>query len=168
MSAPVSAPRPAPEPEPRDSIELRFEPRWTHIDCVRRFVAGFFLIGLADRDRAERISMATSELLENAVKYSAEEAVTVSIRSFDGEVEVRVTNAADDTQQSALRREFALATAGDAEKTYLARMRESALAGGGSGRLGLARIRYEGGARLRLETRPGVVSIHALFPLESA
>ncbi len=55
----------------KDHMELSFGPRWTYISCVRGFVAHFFAIGLEDKIHAERISLAVSELLENAVKYSA-------------------------------------------------------------------------------------------------
>jgi len=154
--------------EPAEYVELRFRPRWTHINCVRKFVASYFLIGLADQDRAEQISMATSELLENAVKYASEESCRLSIRTTSDEVDVCVSNAAEPEQLNALRREFALATAGDPESTYLARMREVGAAAEGTGRLGLVRIRHEGSARLRLETDGGTVSVHAIFPLESA
>ena len=51
-----------------DYVEMRFGPRWTYISCVRKFVASFFMIGLSDKERAEQISMAASELLENAVR----------------------------------------------------------------------------------------------------
>ena len=43
-----------------DYVEMRFGPRWTYISCVRKFVASFFMIGLADKERAEQISMAAS------------------------------------------------------------------------------------------------------------
>src|SRR6185295_5252359 len=55
-------------PVSADYVEMRFGPRWTYISCVRKFVASFFMIGLADKERAELISMAASALLENAVK----------------------------------------------------------------------------------------------------
>jgi hypothetical protein len=151
-----------------DYVNLRFSPRWTYIGCVRRFVAGFFMIGLADKERAEQISMAASELLENAVKYASEEetSLQISIANAPGEVDVCVTNAADADQVNVLRREFALVTAGDPEKVYLRRMEEAAKADGLS-RLGLVRIRYETGARLRLEAAENRVSMHAVFSLES-
>lgn len=157
-----------PEPGSSDYVQLRFSPRWTYIGVVRRFVAGFFMIGLADKERAELISMAASELLENAVKYASEEetSLQISIANAPGEVDVCVTNAADADQVNVLRREFALVTAGDPEKVYLRRMEEAARTEGQS-RLGLVRIRYETGARLRLETADGRVSMHAIFSLEA-
>jgi hypothetical protein len=156
------------EPQPSDYVELRFGPRWTYISCVRKFVAGFFMIGLADKERAEQISLAASELLENAVKYASEEetSLTISIAKSAGEVDLCVSNAVEPHQLNVLRREFALATTGDAETTYLMRMKDAAKTEGLS-RLGLVRLRYEAGADLRLETTDGRVSIHAIFAREA-
>src|SRR5687768_16156578 len=78
------------EPIPSDYVEMRFGPRWTYISCVRKFVASFFMIGLSDKERAEQISMAASELLENAVKYASEEEgyLKISIAKGDNSVDV--------------------------------------------------------------------------------
>ncbi|MGH9423298.1 MAG: ATP-binding protein, partial [Thermoanaerobaculia bacterium] len=80
-----------------DYVEMRFGPRWTYISCVRRFVASFFMIGLSDKERAEQISMAASELLENAVKYASEEEgyLKITIAKADHEVDVCVKNKAE-------------------------------------------------------------------------
>ncbi len=158
----------SPDPQPTDYVELRFGPRWTYISCVRKFIASFFMIGLADKERAEQISLAASELLENAVKYASEEetSLRISIAKSAGEVDVCVSNAVEPHQLNVLRREFALATAGDPEKTYLKRMEEAAKTEGLS-RLGLVRIRYEAGARLHLDTTDGRVSVHAIFATEA-
>ena len=78
-----------------------------------------------------------------------------------------VENPADPQQINVLRREFALINAGNPEEVYLKRMEEAAKEGGQS-RLGLIRIRYETGARLRLDARDQDVTIHAVFPIEEA
>jgi hypothetical protein len=156
--------------EPQDDyVELCFAPRWTYISCVRKFLAGFFLIGLSDKEQAEQISTAASELLENAVKYSSEENsyCRVEISRRGNEVHLVVENPADPEQINVLRREFALVTAAEPEAVYLKRMEEAARAGNQS-RLGLIRIRYEAGASLRLEVRDREVKIHAVFPIEEA
>ena len=152
-----------------DYVELRFGPRWTYIACVRKFLTSFFLIGLADKERADQISMAASELLENAVKYSSESSshLRVEVTHRGGEVDLAVENPADPQQINILRREFALINAGKPEDVYLKRMEEAAMAGG-QGRLGLIRIRYEAGAQLRLDARDRDVTIHAVFPIEEA
>ena len=148
-------------------VELHLEPRWPFISCVRKFVAGLFVIGLADKERAEQISMATSELLENAVKYSSEEdqSLKLTISRTGPEVTVQVKNPAEPQQINVLRREFALISAGEPEAVYLKRMEEAARSGGQS-RLGLIRIRYEGGAQLSLEVAERAVTIRATFLIE--
>jgi len=152
-----------------DYVDLRFGPRWTYISSVRKFLASFFLIGLSDKERAEQISMAASELLENAVKYSSEDSsqLRIEVTRRDGEIDLMVENPADPQQINVLRREFALVNAGEPEEGYLRRMEEAAKNVGQS-RLGLVRIRYEAGARLKLETHDGIVNIHAIFPIEEA
>ncbi len=153
-----------------DYVEMRFGPRWTYISCVRKFVASFFMIGLADKERAEQISMAASELLENAVKYASEEEgyLKISIAKSTNEVDVCVKNRAEAHHINMLRKELALIHAGEPEKMYLKKMQDAAMSEGQQSRLGLARILYEAGARLRLDVRDGEVSIHAIFTLEQS
>src|SRR6266496_3679417 len=150
-----------------DYVEMRFGPRWTYISCVRKFVASFFMIGLSDKEHAEQISMAASELLENAVKYASEEEgyLKISIAKSTNEVDVCVKNRAESHHINTLRRELALIQAGEPEKVYLKKMQEAAMTEGQS-RLGLARVQYEAGARLRLDVADNEVSIHAIFTLE--
>jgi len=150
-----------------DYVEMRFGPRWTYISCVRRFVASFFMIGLSDKERAEQISMAASELLENAVKYASEEEgyLKISIAKADNEVDVCVKNKAEPHHINTLRRELALIQAGNPETVYLKKMEAAAMTEGHS-RLGLIRILYEANAKLRLDVHDSEVAIHAIFPLE--
>ena len=150
-----------------DYVEMRFGPRWTYISCVRKFVASFFMIGLSDKERAEQISMAASELLENAVKYASEEEgyLKIAISKGQSEVDVCVKNKAEAHNINILRRELALIQAGQPEQVYLRKMEEAALTEGQS-RLGLIRIIYEANAKLRLEVNDNDVAIHAIFPLE--
>jgi hypothetical protein len=157
------------EPIASDYVELRFGPRWTYISCVRKFVASFFMIGLSDKERAEQISMAASELLENAVKYASEEEgyLKISIAKGVNEVDVCVKNRAEPHYINTLRREFALIHTGDPERVYLRKMEEAAMTEGQS-RLGLARILFEARAKLQLEVNDGEVSIHAIFSLEQS
>lgn len=152
-----------------DYVEMRFGPRWTYISCVRKFVASFFMIGLSDKERAEQVSLAASELLENAVKYASEEEgyLKISISKGRNEVDVCVKNRAEDHHIVSLRRQFALIHAGPPEQVYLRKMQEAAMTEGQS-QLGLIRILYEAGAKLRLDINESEVSIHAIFALEQA
>jgi hypothetical protein len=113
--------------------------------------------------------MAASELLENAVKYASEEEgyLKISIAKANNEVDVCVKNKAEPHHINTLRREIALIHSGEPERVYLKKMEEAALTEGQS-RLGLIRILYEAGARLRLDVHDNEVSLHAIFPLEAA
>src|SRR5882724_8432273 len=93
-----------------DYVEMRFGPRWTYISCVRKFVASFFMIGLSDKERAEQISMAASELQENAVKHASEEEdyFKSSIAKAENEVDGWVKDKAEAHHNITLRRELAL------------------------------------------------------------
>src|SRR2546430_5839833 len=124
-------------PVSSDYVEMRFGPRWTYISCVRKFVASFFMIGLADKERAEQISLAASELLENAVKYASEDEgyLKIAISKGMNEVDVCVKNKAEAHNINTLRRELALIQAGDPEHVYLKKMEEAAMTEGQS-RLG--------------------------------
>src|SRR5256885_16939396 len=106
-----------------DYVEMRFGPRWTYISCVRKFVASFFMIGLADKERAEQISMAASELLENAVKYASEEEgyLKISIQKPANEVDVCVKNRAEQNHINTMRRGVCLIYAGAPAEAYLKR-----------------------------------------------
>jgi hypothetical protein len=154
---------------PDENVELWFQPRWTYISCVRKFLTSFFLIGLADKERAEQISMAASELLENAIKYASQESshLRVRVTRHDGEIDLLVENPAEPQQINVLRRELALINTANPEELYLKRMEEAARTGGQS-RLGLIRIRYDGGATLRLDAREREVGVHAIFSVEEA
>ena len=55
-------------PKPDGYIEIRFGPRWKYISPARVFIQNFIAIALSDQTKADSIAMATSELLENAVK----------------------------------------------------------------------------------------------------
>ena len=156
-----------PDRKSEDHVVMRFGPRWTYISCVRRFLSSFFLIGLADKERAEQISMVASELLENAIKYSSEESnhLKVEVERRDGVIDLAVENPAEPDQINVLRREFAIISAADPEEIYLKRMEEAARSGGQS-RLGLIRIRYEAGAQLQLVAGDRNVAIHAIIPIE--
>ena len=132
-------------------------------------MANFFMIGLSDKERAERISMAASELLENAVKYASEDEgyLKITIAKGDSEVDVCVKNKAEPHNINILRRELALIQTGQPEQVYLKKMEDAAMTEGQS-RLGLARILFEAGAKLRLDVNDGEVSIHAIFDLEQS
>lgn len=152
-------------PEKPDAhVEMLFKAQWPFILCVRKFLSSFFLRDLASRERAGRIAMAASELLENAIKYSSNEPglIRIAVTRRGGEIDLVVENSVDERQIEVLRREVVLINSMAPEEIYLRRMHEASQSGA-QGRLGLARIRFAAGARLNLETGERTVAIHAIF-----
>jgi hypothetical protein len=153
----------------KDHMELSFGPRWTYIGCVRGFVAHFFAIGLEDKIHAERISLAVSELLENAVKYSSgpDTTVSASILGKHNKVVACVENQSTPENIEELQGELKGICEKAPEEAYMAKLQEAANRTDGKSQLGLARIRYETGAVLTVSINGNRVHVEATFPLVS-
>jgi anti-sigma regulatory factor (Ser/Thr protein kinase) len=70
--------------------ELSFSPNASLISTVRRFVGEFYQRVLGDADLTSRLEVATHELLENAVRYSADaqSTIRVAVKREAGEIDV--------------------------------------------------------------------------------
>lgn len=147
---------------------ISFSPRWWNmIASTRIFVASFCSCTFGDDALSDRVSMATHELLENAVKYSSslEAPIECQIAFDDQTISVAVTNRAQPGGLSDLQAEFARIKEGDPLTVYLTKMQESL--GSDKSQLGLARIQYEGEADLRLTIDHDRVTMLALFDIPS-
>ena len=133
-------------------IELKFGPRWKYIACVRGFIQNFLAISIVDQAKADKIAMAASELLENAVKYASRDDTHIVIRvSPETEkISITVENSADKDSIAVLSEVYKKVTEGDPLQVYVAQMKEAAVRSDGKSHLGLARIRYETGGNLSL------------------
>jgi len=142
-----------------------FSPRWwDFISTARRFVAGFCTHVLGDQEFSYRVALAAHEMMENGVKYSAsKDALVVCTLRVDGdEVMVSVENEAHADQVAILQAEFDRVIDGDPLEVYVDKMAASLESS--ESQLGLARIRFEGGARLTLTVDSGRVTMGAAFP----
>jgi len=139
-------------PQSDGSIEIRFGPRWKYISPARVFIQNFVAIAVADQEKADRVALAASELLENAVKYGTSDDTHCVVRAFGetGVIEASVTNQASDQGARELRALYDKVMAGDPLEAYITQMREAATRTDGRCQLGLARIRYESNASLSL------------------
>lgn len=141
--------------KPEGYIELRFGPRWKYISAARAFIQNFLTISIADQVKADRIAVAASELLENSVKYASGEETGIIIKVFPSENEsitVSVENYASEESINNLCSLFDKLTQGNPLENYVNQMKEAALRSDGMSQLGLARIRYETGANMKLVT----------------
>lgn len=135
------------------SIEIRFGPRWKFISPARVFIQNFVAVALSDRVKADAVAMATNELLENAVKYGTSDDTHCIVQAHPdtGVIEASVTNQASEQSAHELKSIYEKIMAGDPLEAYIVQMREAATRTDGKSQLGLARIRYETGADMRLD-----------------
>lgn len=148
--------------EPDAYIELKFGPRWKYIAVVRAFLQNFMALSNAsDSGRADKIAMAVSELLENAVKYATgeETGVGVWLNQHDDSITVSVTNKASPESIEVLKKNWATAMEGEPLQAYIKKMQEAAVRTDSKSQLGLVRIRYETGADMYLDVKGDTVTI---------
>jgi hypothetical protein len=137
-------------------IELKFGPRWKYIACVRGFIQNFLAISIVDQAKADKIALAASELLENAVKYASRDDTHILIRVAPAteKISILVENSATAESIATLKEVFQKITKGDPLQVYVAQMKEAAVRSDGKSYLGLSRIRYETGGELALRITP--------------
>lgn len=142
--------------KPEGYIEIKFGPRWKYISPARLFIQSFVAIAIQDQAKADGIAMAASELLENAVKYANGEDTEIVVQAYpeDGLITAAVSNFASDEAIKGLQALYKKVMTGDPLEAYINQMREAATRTDGKSQLGLARIRYEIGANIKLGISP--------------
>lgn len=150
-------------------LEIRFSPSVPLISNVRRFVSTFYAEVLGDAEIADRVGLATHELLENAARYSIDGEMRTLLeitRGPNAAVSVRTWNRASPAQLFILQGLFdEMARCGDAFEYYQTAMRRTAKRTEGSG-LGLARVWAEANMALALTEEHGWVIIQAELKLD--
>jgi hypothetical protein len=142
-------------------VEISFSPNVSLVSTVRRFVTDFYARVLADDEATSRVAMATHELLENAVRYSADglSTVRVSVHRASGGAIVTIdtrNRAAAENVGVVVKAIEKLHAAGDPVAYYQLLIRETAQRKEGSG-LGLGRVCAEADMTLSVEIEEGNV-----------
>ena len=133
-------------------VVMRFRPAWAYIDGIREFGRFFCQTTFGTPDLAERAMVVLQETLENAVKYSTKDGELELVIESDGaRIAFSVTSMPDAKHMQSLRDELAGIHALDPEKAYLAAFERASKEPDASARLGLARMRYEGGVELSVK-----------------
>lgn len=138
---------------------------WSFIPSVRGILESYCGHSTGSAEFSERVGVTVHELLENAVKYSAnpDGLVHCSVDLRDGRLAVQVDNMARPEHIDCLRREYDTVSSGNPLEVYIEKMASDI--DGGSSQLGLARIRYEGEAELLLSIENDRVKLEALFEM---
>lgn len=146
-------------------IEMKFGPKWPYVSTIRIFMQNFLTIATGNQKKADKIAMAVSELVENAVKYSenSETHLRITMDSNHEKVEVNVKNRANPEQAGMLVNFLNELNGMSPLEAYMEKMRVSV--GQSKSQLGLARIRYEAGADIRAEFTDGIVDVAAWFQI---
>lgn len=150
----------------RASVEMDFQPNWTYLPAVRSFVREFISVSHADKKKAEAIALAVNEMIENAIKYSDREGVRIRLDlSAALSVTVAVHNHAAAAEIRNLQSLLAEINKQPPLEAYLDRMQATGESKDNKSSLGLARIRYETGAKVsaRYDEQDGEVTVLAEF-----
>ncbi len=131
-------------------IEMRFSPLFEFVPFVRSYLLNVLALYLQDHLQLEKVVLAASELLENAVKYSLNSEVKLTICHLNDEepVELLVYNHADPVHAKRLFACLEEMETGDPLDYYIAKMRSSVHQRQGEANIGLARVAYESSAQL--------------------
>jgi len=139
-------------------VKIEFEPKWAFIGSIRGFVENFIFNSIKNQELGKSVALTVSELLENAVKYSATEKISMDIQ-FDllpeideTSVVIRVMNFANAEQATILRKIYDKINLDSPKEAYLKRMQEilNSETANPTSQLGLCRIRHECHASLDL------------------
>lgn len=149
----------------RPGIELRFPPKRAFVTRIATMVRQFCRELIGEGDALSRVNMATHELVENVVKYSAGGLCELRVElRLDGPTPVVSIETANDVGGDALEALeqllVAVQQAPDPVAYYDRTIRASANRRHGSG-LGLARIRAEGEMELSHRIHGGRITIRA-------
>jgi hypothetical protein len=149
-------------------IEVKFKPEWIYISCIQTFVMAFFAVSCVDPLVAQRIALIISELLENAIKYSSgRQAMTrIAVEDNGNQVKAQVTNTAGEENIAELKKTFEDISKHPPQEAYLKRLERAATRTDEKSQVGLARVRFEGRADLRLNVEGSNVSVTALYKLD--
>jgi hypothetical protein len=145
--------------------ELSFSPNVSLISTVRRFVGEFYSKVLGDAELTSRLEVATHELLENAVRYSADGQSSIRIgvgrRADTIDVAIETRNRTRDKNRGELMALLdEMRASGDRLAFYQLLMGRSADRTDGSG-LGLGRIHAESEMDLSCTVTDDVVCLRA-------
>lgn len=153
---------------PQTVALVRWPVEWEALEDMQTFASRFAARRFAS-DLGDRARIASHELLENAVRYAtAGSEVEYEVRDVGSGFEIRVTNAAVESRVALLRKRVADLADGDTGDSYRRALRRvfdqtsEQSNSGGSGGLGLLRVRHEAAVDISIEVESKRVTVVAL------
>ncbi len=150
-------------------LDLTFGPKWDYIPITRNYIENFLMINIDDKFRINKITMAASELLENAVKYSNKDGVRIIISKNDHQKDItlKVFNYAEKTNAMEHIDRINKMNEQKPLDYYIERMKHSVTRTDGKAGLGLARINHEANATITAKyyDENNVLEVSAIFKL---
>ena len=155
-----------------EEVTLSFPPRKSYVAPATDFVTCFCSEHTLDKATLSRVQLAAHELSENVVKYTADQACTVRVRTQRHDSDHRAVSVSITTENAVLPEALsrveaylcALEAASNPDQFYDEQIAETAKRANGSG-LGLARIRSEAAMEIRHHCHEGRLSITAYLVL---
>ena len=152
-------------PDAATLIVVRFKPLWEYIEAIRHLGQSFCQATFGEKEVSERARLIIQEALENAVKYSQGGDLSdleILISSSGDCIEIAVGSKPTPEDLASLREELKWISSTDPQTAYLEAFKRAADNPEASARLGLARMRYEGGVELSMvETGDGRIRLTA-------
>jgi hypothetical protein len=131
-------------------LDITFSPFWDFVPFTRNYIYEIASKYMHCDRKNNKIVLTVSELLENAVKYSEKPGVRLCIRNFSCvPLEISVYNYANKSHSEHLFRALDEMKEADPMKYYIQKLKESVQAKPGHANIGLARIKYEAGPKLK-------------------
>lgn len=145
---------------PLEELSLRFVPlafvtEWSRCGQTADYLARFLAYEFGNRENAVNVlSTVINELIENAVKFSADKAglAEISVRQFGEYVSITTRNSANESQAESFREIAAGINAGDPEELFAQRILHPPATGGAG--IGLIMLRKDYEAQLNVSIAP--------------
>jgi hypothetical protein len=158
----------------RFAIDLPIVNDWANIDLVRTSVLNCFTAIFQESPGCTSFANVASELMENAIKYGDwKDGDRLHLRVWGdrGEASVQVENPIGPGQSvgellETLRWLGSFASPAEAYRARMLAFASAPRGGGGSTKLGLARVAYEGRCRLSAEVAGDVVRVTGVAPID--
>ncbi len=142
------------------NLNLTFGPKWENVSNIRNFVTEMLSTGIVDVIDAKKVATASSELVENVVKYSVIGGAMIDIQKnlSEGKIALTIKNISSEKNIKTFESIYARVIKGDPKEVYKQMMLRS-FNDPENSQLGLARIRYECQGNILYEISDDISSI---------